>query len=99
MRLASIFQPSRDNSLSLFQAVHGVSEPLRDAVRVTARDLRVARIIIEAADRRFRDAYLAKLKTKMDETAFAKGCEQGRKLKLEEPVALCFEKEGVNINR
>ena len=44
---------------------------------------------IQPSDRRFRDAYLAKLKTKMDEAAFAELYEQGRKLKLEEAVALC----------
>jgi non-specific serine/threonine protein kinase len=46
---------------------------------------------IGPADRLFRDAYIARLKTKMDETAFAKAYEQGRKLKLEEAVALCLK--------
>ena len=46
---------------------------------------------IEPADRRFRDAYIARLKNKMDETAFAKAYEQGRKLKLEEAVTHCLE--------
>ncbi len=46
---------------------------------------------IEHADRRFRDVYLAKLKTKMDEADFAKLYEQGRRLKIEEAVALCLE--------
>lgn len=54
---------------------------------------------IELSDRRFREAYLAKLKIVMDEEAFAKAYEQGRKLKLEEAVALCFEEKGVKINR
>ena len=54
---------------------------------------------IEPVERRFRDTYIGKLKTKMDETAFAASYEQGRKLKLEEAVALCFEEEAVKINR
>ena len=42
----------------------------------------------EPADRRFRDAYLAELKSKMDESDFSEFYEQGRKLKLEEVIAL-----------
>ena len=45
----------------------------------------------EIADRRFRGAYLSELKTKMDAADFAKVYEQGRKLKLEEVIALCLE--------
>ena len=54
---------------------------------------------LEPAERRFRGVYIAKLRTKMDEAAFAKAYEQGRQLKLEEAVALCFEEERANINR
>ena len=46
---------------------------------------------IELAERRFRDAYTAELKTKMDEEAFIKAYEQGRKLKQEEAIAWALE--------
>jgi hypothetical protein len=39
-------------------------------------------------DSRFRDACLSELKAKMDESDFSKFYEQGRKLKLEEAIAL-----------
>ena len=45
---------------------------------------------IELSDRRFRDAYIAKLKTKMDETAFARFYGLGRKLKLDEAIRLAL---------
>jgi predicted ATPase/serine/threonine protein kinase len=47
----------------------------------------------EPADRRFRDAYLAELKAKMDEADFTKFHEQGRKMKLEESIALIKDLE------
>ncbi|MEP7038471.1 MAG: protein kinase, partial [Acidobacteriota bacterium] len=47
--------------------------------------------VVEPAERRFRDAYLSELKIKMDKAAFSKFYEQGRKMKLEEAVALCLE--------
>jgi predicted ATPase/tRNA A-37 threonylcarbamoyl transferase component Bud32 len=43
---------------------------------------------VEPADRRFREAYLTELKSKMDESDFSKFYEQGRKMKLEEILAL-----------
>ncbi len=43
---------------------------------------------IEAVDRCFRDAYLTELKAKMDGADFSKFNQQGRKLKLEEAIAL-----------
>ncbi len=46
---------------------------------------------IEPYERRFRECYLSQLKAKMDEDTFAKLYEQGRKLKLEEAVALCLQ--------
>ena len=46
---------------------------------------------IEPFERRFRECYLSQLKAKMDEDTFAKLYEQGRKLKLEEAVALCLK--------
>ena len=50
---------------------------------------------IEPAERRFRDAYLSELQAKMDEAAFARAYEQGRKLKLEESFALALEENAV----
>jgi non-specific serine/threonine protein kinase len=44
--------------------------------------------VIEREERRFRDAYVAELKTKMDKADFSKLYEQGWKLKLEESIAL-----------
>ncbi len=64
--------------------VAGAAERLRESIGFET----------EPADRRFRDAYLAKLKTKMDEAAFANLYEQGRRLKLEEAVALCLKETG-----
>lgn len=51
------------------------------------------------ADRQRRKAYLAELKTKMDEPDFAKLYEQGRKMKLEEAIMLCVKEDGAKINR
>lgn len=44
----------------------------------------------EPIDRQRRNAHLAELETKMDEASFSELFEQGRKLKLEEAVALCL---------
>lgn len=49
---------------------------------------------IDPAERRFRDAYLTELKTKMNKAAFAKLYEQGHQMKLEEVVVLCLEETG-----
>ncbi len=46
---------------------------------------------IEPAERRFRDDYLIKLKAALDEETFADAFKQGRKMKLEEAIALCLE--------
>lgn len=54
---------------------------------------------MDSVDRRFRIAYIAKLKAKTDETAFAAAYEQGMKLKLEEAVALCFKDKDTEITR
>ncbi len=43
----------------------------------------------EPIDRQRRDAYLSELQTKMDKEVLSNLIEQGRKLKLEEAVALC----------
>jgi len=42
----------------------------------------------EPADRRFRDVYLAELKAEMEKADFSKFYEQGRRMKLEESIAL-----------
>ena len=59
----------------------GVAERLRESIRCE----------IEPAERIFRDAYLAELKTKMDEADFTKSSTQGRMLKLEDVVELCLK--------
>jgi len=45
---------------------------------------------IEPAERRFRDTYTSKLKTKTDEDEYTKAYEHGRKLKLNEAIALAL---------
>jgi|GEM_PF-133014 len=62
----------------------GAAEHLRESINYN----------IETAERRFRDAYLAELKTKMNEADFAKAYEQGRNLKLEEAIALALAETG-----
>ena len=71
--------------LELAAQIAGATEHLREQIGFK----------IEPADQRFREFYFAELKTKMDEVAFAKYYEQGRKLKLEQAVALClnFQKD------
>jgi tetratricopeptide (TPR) repeat protein len=44
--------------------------------------------VSEKEDRRFRDTYLTELKAKMDEAEFSKFYEQGRKMKIEQAIAL-----------
>lgn len=46
---------------------------------------------MEPAERRFREAYLGGLRASLSEPAFRSACEQGRKLKLEEAVAVALE--------
>lgn len=72
-------------------AESGESERAAKLAGAAERLLETVGFEIELADRQFRDAYIAKLKTKMDEAAFANLYEQGRKLKLEEAVSLCLE--------
>ncbi len=45
----------------------------------------------EPADHRFRDTYTSKLKTKISEEEFTKAYEHGRKLKLDEAIALALD--------
>jgi len=77
-----------------FAALAAVRGELQQAIRRAGLAKQLCESIgyeMEPAERRFRDAYTADLKTKMDETDFTNFYEQGRKLKLEEAVALCLE--------
>jgi tetratricopeptide (TPR) repeat protein len=58
----------------------GAAEHLRESIKYN----------IEPAERRFRDAYLAFLRAGLSEDAFSTACEHGRKLKLDEAVALAL---------
>ncbi|MCA1624635.1 MAG: protein kinase [Acidobacteria bacterium] len=58
----------------------GAAEHLRESINYN----------IEPAERRFRDTYLAELKTKMDEADFTNLYEQGHKMKLDEVIALAL---------
>ncbi len=59
----------------------GVAEHLRESVGYE----------IEPADRHFRNTYTSELKTKMSEEEFAEAYEHGRKLKLDEAIALALD--------
>ena len=50
---------------------------------------------VEPAERRFRDAYLASLHIVLSEDDFSRAYGQGRKLKLDESIALAL---GRNVN-
>jgi non-specific serine/threonine protein kinase len=65
------------------RAVHfaGLAENLRESIGYE----------IEPPERRFRDAYISELKTKMKEEEFTKAYEHGRKLKLDEAIALALD--------
>lgn len=58
----------------------GATEHLRESINYN----------IEPAERRFRDAYLACLRTILSEDDLSRAYEQGRKLKLDESVALAL---------
>lgn len=88
------------NSLDGFAALAARRGEAKRAARLAGAAERLREQIgyeIEPAECRFRDAYLAELKTKMDEADFARLYEQGRKLKLEEAVALCLEENDGKI--
>ena len=59
----------------------GVADRLRESIRSE----------MEPAERIFRDAYLAELKTQMNEEDFTKTTGQGRQLKVEDVVELCLK--------
>ena len=90
--------PTRLLAIDLDFTLLGHDREIGDANRQAVRRAGLAKHLCESigyemepAERRFRDAYTADLKTKMDETDFTNFYEQGRKLKLEEAVALCLE--------
>ena len=53
---------------------------------------------IEPAEQHFRESYLSKLETKLDQTVFTKNYEKGSKMKQEEAIALALE-ESISIAR
>jgi hypothetical protein len=59
----------------------GAAEHLRETINFS---------ISEPADRRFRDACLGSLHALLSEKAFSKAYDEGRKLKLEEAIALAL---------
>lgn len=71
----------RRGELELAARLAGAAEHLRESIGYE----------IEPADRRFRAVYLTELTIELDKAAFAELYEQGRKMKLEEAVALCLE--------
>lgn len=71
----------KDKQLERAARLAGAAENLRESFGYE----------IEPAERRLRDAYLAELRTALDKAHFSEFYKQGRKLKLEESVALCLE--------
>ncbi len=70
-----------------FAALNLKQNDLECAVKLSAAAEKLRQsigFVIEREERRFRDAYLAELKNKMDKTDFSRFYEQGRNLKLEE---------------
>ena len=69
----------RDES-ELAAKLAGAAEQLRDSIEYC----------IEPAERRFREGYLVHVRAALSEDAFSAAYEQGRKLKLDEAVALAL---------
>ena len=70
----------RRGESELAAGLAGAAEHLRESIKYN----------IEAAERRFRDAYLASLCAVLDEAAFSAAYEQGHKLKLDEAIVLAL---------
>ena len=70
----------RRGETELAAKLAGAAEHLRESINYN----------VEPAERRFRDAYLASLRTALSEDDFSRAYGQGRKLKLEECVALAL---------
>ncbi len=82
------------DSLGGFVALAAQSGNLNRAARLAGATQHLCESIgyeADSVERRFRDAYLDKIKAALPETDFTDLFEQGRKLKLEEAVALCLE--------
>jgi len=71
---------ARRGELERAAQLAGAAEHLRESIGYE----------IEPADRRFRDACTSELKTKMSEEEFTKAYEHGRKLELDEAIALAL---------
>ncbi len=79
-----------------FAALNFKQTKLENAVKLSAAAEKLREsigFVIEKEERRFRDAYLTELKNKMDGADFPKFYEQGRKLKLDEAVALISNRQ------
>jgi tetratricopeptide (TPR) repeat protein len=70
----------RRGETDLAARLAGAAEQLRESIKYN----------IEPAERRFRDAYLASLRTVLSESSFSAAYGQGRKLKLDEAIALAL---------
>ncbi len=70
----------RRGEAELAARLAGAAEHLRESINYN----------IEAAERRFRDAYLASLRAVLSDGTFSIAYEQGRKMKLAEAVALAL---------
>lgn len=73
----------RRGEAALAAQLAGAAEQLRDSFNYH----------IEPAERRFRDAYLESTRALLSETGFAEAYGEGRKLKLDEAVALALSKK------
>ena len=69
----------------LAATVAGAAEHLRESINYN----------VEPAERRFRDAYMASLRPMLSEEDFSKAYGQGRKLKLEDCVALALREKTI----
>jgi hypothetical protein len=70
----------RRGESALAAMLAGAAEHLRESIKYN----------IEPAERRFRDAYLASLRVALSEGTFSTAYGKGRKLKLDEAVALAL---------
>ncbi len=85
------YKPTISYSLDGFAALavkSGEPEPAAKLAGAAERLIESIGYEIEPAERRFRDAYVSELKTKMDQAAFTDYLEQGRKLKMDEILAI-----------
>jgi tetratricopeptide (TPR) repeat protein len=83
------FLATRQGEMELAARLAGAVEQLRETINCE----------IQPFENRFRNAYLAELKIELDERAFRNFYEQGRKLKVEEAVAISLQQDSTKINR